>query len=78
MGQVFTGLAHVLVDLVDGCVYNYDMEQNDLLDCIYYEASRLFCDRLVSPEEREAFDRILLEALSADAAPLICHLYPDV
>eukprot|EP00667_Euglena_gracilis_P000034 EG_transcript_34 len=43
---------------------NYDMEQNDLLDCVYYEASRLFCDRLVAPEEREAFDRILINALS--------------
>jgi len=42
---------------------NYDMEQNDLLDCVYYEASRLFCDRLVSPEERMAFDMILVNAL---------------
>eukprot|EP00760_Papus_ankaliazontas_P008674 PhM_4_TR13906/c0_g1_i1/m.49396/K10414/DYNC2H, DNCH2; dynein heavy chain 2, cytosolic len=44
---------------------NYDLGSNDPWDVLAYEGCRIFSDRLVSPEHRKKFEKILYDQLAA-------------
>eukprot|EP01063_Lacrimia_lanifica_P011176 TRINITY_DN1797_c1_g1_i1.p1 TRINITY_DN1797_c1_g1~~TRINITY_DN1797_c1_g1_i1.p1 ORF type:complete len:4267 (+),score=1793.68 TRINITY_DN1797_c1_g1_i1:109-12909(+) len=43
----------------------YDLENNDLMDVMYYEGQRIFADRLTKVEHRKRVNEMLAEQLSA-------------